>query len=55
MWLSADGGVKQGSRAFLVFVIIPSSICRTSFGGDKKQQERMVRVLGLLLLDSEAP
>lgn len=34
---SLQRGVRQGSRAFLLFVIIPLGICRTAFGGDKKQ------------------
>lgn len=38
---SLKRGVRQGSRAFLLFVIIPPSVCRTAFGGDKKQQERV--------------
>ncbi len=33
---SLQRGVRQGSRTFLLFVIIPRSICRTAFGGDKK-------------------
>lgn len=47
-------GVRQGSRAFLLFVIIPPSICRTPFGGDKKQQEKAERVLEPLPLNSKA-
>lgn len=41
MWQSPEGGggVRQGSRAFLLFVITPPGICRTAFGGDKKQRE----------------
>ena len=51
---SLQRGVRQGSRAFLLFVIILPSICATAFGGDKKQQERVDRVLEALLVNSEA-
>lgn len=51
---SLQSRVRQGSRAFLLFVIIPPSICTTAFGGDTKQQERVDRVLETLLVNSEA-
>ena len=47
--------VRQGSRAFLLFVIIPPSICRIAFGGDKKQQKKAGRILEALSLNLEAP
>lgn len=52
---SLQRGVRQGSRAFLLFVIIPPSICRTLFGGDKKQQEKVDRLLEPFPLKLEAP
>jgi len=35
------GGVRRGSRAFLLFVIAPPRICRTASEGDKKQRGKV--------------
>lgn len=50
---SLQRGVRRGSRAFLLFVIIPPSVCWTAFESDKKQQEKVDSVLEPLL-NSEA-
>ncbi len=52
VWHSPEG-VRQEPRAFLLFVIIPPSLCRAAFGGDKKQPDRVDSEL--LLPNSETP
>lgn len=47
-------GGQTGIKEFLLFVIIPPRVCRTTFGGDKKQPEKVERVLEPLPINSEA-